>query len=115
MINITEKKSSRRRALARGAIRLKPATLRAILERRIKKGDVFECARVAATCAVKDTPRLIPYCHNIPVTAVRVSFDVDERAGKLSCACEVESTAQTGVEMEALVGACRDSTQIHKS
>jgi cyclic pyranopterin phosphate synthase len=69
---------------------------------QVKKGDVISAARVAAILAVKDTPRLIPFCHQIPITAVDVVFDIQTDVAKVTVT--VSSIGQTGVEMEALTG-----------
>lgn len=102
MIDITEKPKIYREATSRGRIRLSRETIGAIRRGEVKKGDVFTVARVAAVHAVKDTPRIIPYCHPIPVTAVDVDFKVEDEA--IHVEVTVRTTYQTGVEMEALTG-----------
>jgi cyclic pyranopterin phosphate synthase len=102
MVDITWKSHARRTATATGLIRLKASTLEAVRLGQVKKGDVISAARVAAILAVKDTPRLIPFCHQIPITAVDVIFDIQTYAVKV--AVTVSSIGQTGVEMEALTG-----------
>ena len=103
MVNVTNKPPLFRTATASGAIRLKKSTIEAIKEGRIKKGDVLATARLAAILAVKDTPRIIPLCHNIPITGLEVEFDLKE-PDKISVAVMVTSVGMTGVEMEALTG-----------
>ena len=103
MVNVTNKPPLFRTATASGAIRLKKSTIEAIKEGRIKKGDVLATARLAAILAVKDTPRIIPLCHNIPITGLEVEFDLKE-PDKISVAVMVTSVGTTGVEMEALTG-----------
>ncbi|MDD4161053.1 MAG: cyclic pyranopterin monophosphate synthase MoaC, partial [Methanothrix sp.] len=66
------------------------------------KGDVLTTARVAAILAVKDTPRLIPLCHPIPITGLEVTFEFEER--RVKATVTVTSVGKTGVEMEALAG-----------
>jgi cyclic pyranopterin phosphate synthase len=102
MVDITWKSHAHRTATATGLIRLKASTLEAVRLGQVKKGDVISAARVAAILAVKDTPRLIPFCHQIPITAVDVIFDIQTYAVKV--AVTVSSIGQTGVEMEALTG-----------
>ncbi len=102
MVDITEKQPVFRKATATGSIRLKEETIRAIVAGRIKKGDVLNTARLAAVLAVKDTPRIIPLCHPIPLTGMDVDFQVE--AGRVSVEVAVTSVGRTGVEMEALTG-----------
>lgn len=102
MVDITRKTPVYRSATATGLIWLKEATLEAILSRQVKKGDVLSAARLAAILAVKETPRLIPMCHNVPITAVDVVFDF--RPGGIRTTVTVTSFGMTGVEMEALSG-----------
>lgn len=102
MIDVGGKPVVARRAVARGRLRLKPGTLRAVREGKVKKGDVVEVSRVAAVQAVKRTPEFLPLCHPIPLESVRVGFAVTRTA--LEVKVEVAAHWKTGVEMEALVG-----------
>ncbi|MBO3800396.1 MAG: cyclic pyranopterin monophosphate synthase MoaC [Candidatus Brockarchaeota archaeon] len=102
MVDVSWKKPSPRRAVAKGWIRLRRETIEAIRTGRIAKGDVLTVARVSAILAVKKTPELIPGCHPIPITHVAVEFQMEE--DKISTSCEVASESKTGVEMEALTG-----------
>jgi len=104
MVDITGKPPVYRTATATGLIRLKASTLDAVRLHQVKKGDVICAARVAAILAVKDTPRLIPFCHQIPITAVDAVFDITADAIRVTIT--VSSIGQTGVEMEALTGVC---------
>jgi len=104
MVDVSEKDSTFRVAVARGEVRMRPATLRLIKEGRLKKGDVLAVAQVAAVMAVKETSRLIPMCHPLPITGVSVEFRPDEEESKIEIRVEVKLTGQTGVEMEALTG-----------
>ncbi len=100
MINITDKGISSRTATATGRIYLKKNTIDAIIQKRVKKGDVIEATRVAATMATKNTPLIIPYCHNIPVEGIDVSVDVKDEYVQVSCT--TSTTYKTGIEMEAI-------------
>ncbi|HOV52717.1 MAG TPA: cyclic pyranopterin monophosphate synthase MoaC, partial [Methanothrix sp.] len=100
MVDITEKPPVIRTATARGSIKLREATLEAVRSDSVKKGDVLTVARLAAILAVKDTPRLIPLCHPIPITGLDVDFVLDEE--QMSVTVTVTSLGKTGVEMEAL-------------
>jgi len=102
MIDVGDKRLVKRRAVASGRIRLSERSIEAVRGGRVKKGDTLECARVAATLAVKKVPDLVPYCHHIPIDEVIVGFSID--APWISCDCEVRAHYRTGVEMEALMG-----------
>jgi len=102
MVDVGEKDELRRLAVASGRIYLQNETLAAIREGTVVKGNVLATARVAATLAVKDTFRLIPMCHAIPITAVEVDFD--QREAYIEASVMVRSVGKTGVEMEALTG-----------
>ena len=101
MVDVSAKASSSREARAQGVLRMSAATLQAILEGGIAKGDVLAVARVAGIQAAKRTSDLIPLCHPLPISKVAVEFEaVDDEALAITCTCKV--TGQTGVEMEAL-------------
>ena len=102
MVDITEKPVVFRKATATGSIRLQEATVEAIKNGQVKKGDVITTSRLAAILAVKDTPRLIPLCHQIPITGLEVNFEIEER--RVKATVTVTSEGKTGVEMEALTG-----------
>ena len=102
MVDITEKPPLFRQATASGTIRLRESTIKAIIAGNVKKGDVLTTARLAAILAVKDTPRLIPLCHPIPITGLDVFFDLEEE--RVRATVTVTSVGRTGVEMEALTG-----------
>jgi cyclic pyranopterin phosphate synthase len=102
MVDITEKPTVRRKAVATGVIRLRESTIEDIRRGKVEKGDVFTVSRVAAIQAVKDTPRTVPMCHPIPLTSVEVEFDL--QPGQVRATVAVTSVGKTGVEMEALIG-----------
>ena len=103
MVDITAKGDVAREATAKGRIYLRKETLLAIREGAVIKGNVLATARIAATLAVKDTPRIIPMCHQIPIGAIE--FDFTESETSVRATVRVKSRGRTGVEMEALVGA----------
>ena len=74
MVDVGDKESTRRVALARGEIRMQPETLRRILDKQIEKGDVFDVARLAGIMAAKKTPELIPLCHPLMINSVAVDL-----------------------------------------
>jgi len=102
MVDISGKDDVVREAVAEGKIRLRSATLRAIHEGSVVKGNVLATARVAAILAVKETPRIIPLCHPIPLSGIDVDFADGE--GFILATVGVRSRGPTGVEMEALTG-----------
>ncbi len=102
MVDVGDKPATRRRAVAEGWIEMQTATLERILKGGHRKGDVLGIARIAGIMASKRTADLIPLCHPIPITRVTVDFEPEPEAGRIHCRAVVETTAPTGVEMEAL-------------
>ncbi len=102
MVDVTEKSVTARTALARGRIRLTPAILKAILDQAVPKGDVFGVARVAGILAAKQTDRLIPMCHPLPLTGCEVEFAILEEELAIEATCLAKVEGKTGIEMEAL-------------
>ncbi len=100
MVDISAKPVSHREAIATGHIKLQPATLELIRENQIQKGDVLAVARVAGIQAAKQTQHLIPLCHQLPLSKVGLDFVLT--ADGVTATGTVRTTAQTGVEMEAL-------------
>jgi cyclic pyranopterin phosphate synthase len=99
MVDVGAKPAVRRRAVARGRVRMAAATIRALAD--LPKGDALVTAKLAGIMAAKRTSELIPLCHPLPLTHVDVELDVSEDSVEIEAAAE--TTAQTGVEMEALV------------
>ena len=102
MVDVAEKPFSVRSALASGSIRMEVSTLNAIRDNTLKKGDVIPVARVAGIQAAKRTADLIPLCHPLPLSGIDVRVNLDESLPGLRVEGFVRTTAQTGVEMEAL-------------
>ncbi len=100
MVDVSGKMQELRTAVARGMIRLAPATLKRIRENEIKKGDVLTVAEIAGTQAAKQTAYLIPLCHTLLLTKVEVRCRIIK--GGVEAEALVRCTGQTGVEMEAL-------------
>ncbi|MEY3806152.1 MAG: cyclic pyranopterin monophosphate synthase MoaC [Actinomycetota bacterium] len=100
MVDVGSKDITRRRALARATITMATATSEAILNNGLPKGDVLAVARIAGIQAAKKTSDLIPLCHPLMLSSVAV--DVVVRDGAVDIEACVETTSQTGVEMEAL-------------
>ena len=99
MVDVGGKPRSRRRAVARASVRMAPETAKRL--RELPKGDALVTAQLAGIMAAKRTGELIPLCHPLPLTHVAVQLEVAERSVEIEAAAE--TTAQTGVEMEALV------------
>lgn len=102
MVDVSGKPLSDRTAIASGKIRLKPHTLEAIERNQIAKGNVFAAAELAGIQAAKRTAELIPLCHPLPLSEVAVDFETN--GDGVVATCRARTVAQTGVEMEALVG-----------
>ena len=102
MVDVGGKEVTKRRAVARGSVRMAAATLAKIEASTIAKGDVLATARLAGIMAAKRTSELIPLCHPLPVTSVSVDLVPDRENDALEIAATVSCTGRTGVEMEAL-------------
>jgi cyclic pyranopterin phosphate synthase len=102
MVDVSGKPLSARAAIAKGKIKLQRKTLELISEDQIAKGNVFAVARIAGIQAAKQTAQLIPLCHTLPLSDIKIDI-VASRAGA-EVTCTTRTVAQTGVEMEALTG-----------
>lgn len=103
MVDVTTKPVTERTAIAEGIVRMKEQTLKMILNKEIAKGDVFQVARIAGIMAAKMTSNLIPLCHPLPITSVEIDIQPDLDNSLVKLTTKVKTTAQTGVEMEAMV------------
>ena len=101
MVDVGSKPLSRRRARAAAAVRMAPETAQRL--RALPKGDALVAAQIAGIMAAKRTAELVPLCHPLPLTSVDVRLEVGDAGVEIEAT--VETTAQTGVEMEALVAA----------
>ena len=101
MVDVGDKPLSRRRAVARASVRMAPETARRL--GNLPKGDALTTAQLAGIMAAKRTSDLIPLCHPLPLAVVEVSLDVGPEGVEITAVAE--TTAQTGVEMEALTAA----------
>ncbi len=102
MVDVGEKPVTRRVAVARGAVRMQPATAERIAAGTVAKGDVIATARLAGILAAKRTGELIPLCHPLALDFVDVRLAVDAQRGRVAIEAEARVAARTGVEMEAL-------------
>jgi len=102
MVDVSSKPATEREALAEGRVVMTVKTLDLVLEGNAKKGDVLGAARIAGIMAAKQTHKLIPLCHPLPITKIAVDIQPDHRLPGLVVQANVKVTGQTGVEMEAL-------------
>ena len=102
MVNVGDKPSTHRIAIATGKITMLPETFKMVKAGTHKKGDVLGIARIAGIQASKKTSDLIPLCHPLALTHVSLEFTLQDITNSISCQVRVETTGPTGVEMEAL-------------
>ena len=104
VVDITEKSIIKRTAKATGLLKISTNARTAIINNAVKKGNVIEASTIAAIQAVKETPRIIPHCHPIPLEGCDVDWNLDEDG--LRCDVSVVAHYKTGIEMEAITGVC---------
>ena len=102
MVDVGHKDTTTREAVAEGSVYMAPATLAAIRDGAVPKGDVLASARIAGIMAAKRTSDLIPLCHPLPLTKIAVDFEIDEAENRVTITATVRCKGRTGVEMEAL-------------
>jgi cyclic pyranopterin phosphate synthase len=102
MVDVGEKPVTDRRAVARAVVRMSQSTAALVEAGDAPKGDVVSTARIAGIQAAKRTAELIPLCHPLPLSFVDVAIAIDAQAGTVELTAEARTSAQTGVEMEAL-------------
>lgn len=102
MVDVSGKAGSKRRAVAQGRVLLQDETYRLIRDGGVKKGDVLSVAQLAGIMGAKRTPDLIPLCHPLALTSVKVNLALSENESAVEITAECGVTGQTGVEMEAL-------------
>lgn len=104
VVDISQKKDVKRSATATGLLQLSRESLAAISSGEVTKGDVIEASTIAAIQAVKETPRIIPHCHPIPLEGCKVDWEI--LSSGLRCEVTVTAHYKTGIEMEAVTGVC---------
>jgi cyclic pyranopterin phosphate synthase len=102
MVDVSAKSVTRRRAVARGRLFMKPATLRLLAGGRLPKGDAIAVAHLAGVMAAKRVGELIPLAHPLPLDGVHLTFELDPATSSVAIEARVSTRARTGVEMEAL-------------
>ncbi|NLI14122.1 MAG: cyclic pyranopterin monophosphate synthase MoaC [Peptococcaceae bacterium] len=113
MVEVGAKEITRREAIARGEVAMRPGTLDMILEGKTPKGEVFGVARIAGIMAAKKTPEIIPLCHPLALTSIDVQFRPDRELSRVEIEARVRTTGQTGVEMEALTAVSASALAIY--
>ena len=105
MVDVGKKPETRRVARAEARVALSAEAFRRVVENRIEKGDVLTVAKIAGIQGAKETARLVPLCHPIPIGAIRVDLSLDGARREVRIETEVATRAATGVEMEAMTAA----------
>lgn len=113
MVDVSEKPETAREAVASGSVSMKKTTLMMIRDGKMSKGDVLGVARVAGIMAAKKTSEIIPMCHPLNITSVEVSFEYDEKGGRIQIESKVKIKGMTGVEMEALTAVAAAALTIY--
>ncbi len=113
MVDVSGKEPTMRTAVARATVTMKPATLAAILEGRMTKGDVLAVARLAGIAAAKKTPELIPLSHPLAVHHAAIEFQADPGSGTVTIEATVKAFERTGVEMEAMTAAAAAALTVY--
>jgi len=102
MVDVSSKPDTERQAIAKGEVRMQPATFELIKKGETVKGDVLAVAQLAGIMAAKQTPHLIPLCHPVLIGEIKIDFNLDDKNNMVGITTTVKSTGKTGVEMEAL-------------
>jgi cyclic pyranopterin monophosphate synthase len=102
MVDVTERPETTREAIARGRVRMLPATVHLIETNQITKGSVLEVAKIAGIMAAKQTPQIIPLCHPLPMTHIDLLFALDSTEGLIFIEGRTRTHYKTGVDVEAL-------------
>jgi cyclic pyranopterin phosphate synthase len=113
MIDVGGKPDSEREAVAKGTVKMQAATFKLLREGALPKGDVLAAAQVAGIMAAKQTPGLLPLCHPLLLSEVKVDFALDSRNKAVSITATVKNTGKTGVEMEALIAVAISALTIY--
>jgi cyclic pyranopterin phosphate synthase len=113
MIDVGGKPDSERESVARGCILMQPSTVSLLRSGSLPKGDALAAAQVAGILAAKKTPDLIPMCHPLALTEVKVEFLLDEENGRVEISSRVKTVGKTGVEMEALTAVAVSALTIY--
>lgn len=113
MIDVGGKPDTVREAVAKGTIKMQAATFKLLREGALPKGDVLAAAQVAGIMAAKQTPGLLPLCHPLLLSEVKVDFELDAKNKAVNITATVKNTGKTGVEMEALTSVAISALTIY--
>jgi len=113
MIDVGGKPDSVREAVAKGTVKMQAATFKLLREGALPKGDVLAAAQVAGIMAAKQTPVLLPLCHPLLLSEVKVDFELDGRSKAVNITATVKNIGKTGVEMEALTSVAISALTIY--
>jgi cyclic pyranopterin phosphate synthase len=113
MVDVSQKPVTQREAVAKGLVRMQPATLQLLRRGQTAKGDVLAVAQVAGILAAKQTSQLIPLCHPLSIDDARIEFRLAEAESAVEITATILSTGKTGVEMEALVAVAVSALTIY--
>ena len=113
MIDVGGKPDSEREAVAKGTVKMQAATFKLLREGALPKGDVLAAAQVAGIMAAKQTPGLLPLCHPLLLSEVKVDFALDSRNKAVNITATVKNPGKTGVEMEALTAVAISALTIY--
>ena len=113
MVDVGSKAVTSRTATAEGVFRTRPEVVTMVAGDNLNKADVLATARLAGISAAKKTSELIPLCHQVPLTSVKVHFDLDQAAGEIRVSATAKTTGRTGVEMEALTAVSVAGLTLH--
>ena len=113
MVDISRKKPTLRKAVARGTVSMTPPTLELIHDGKIPKGDVLCVARIAGIMAAKRTSSIIPLCHPLNINMIKVDFALNTKESRIDIEATVKVNGQTGAEMEALSAVAAASLTIY--
>jgi cyclic pyranopterin phosphate synthase len=113
MVDVSDKDVTERMAIAKGAVKMEPGTLKLIEKGEAAKGDVLAMAQMAGIMAAKKTPELIPLCHTLRITNVSVEFKTNKKASAIEITATVKAFEKTGVEMEALTAVAVSALTIY--
>ena len=113
MVHVGAKKTTEREAVAVATVRMKPETLKKLIDKALPKGDVLTTAKVAGVLAAKQTPNLIPLTHPVAIESADITFDLDPGSGTIEVRAIVRCEGKTGVEMEAMTACAVASLTIY--
>lgn len=113
MVDVGDKPVTVRRATASATVSMMQSTAQLVADGNAPKGDIVSIARIAAIQAAKRTDELIPLAHPLPLDLIDVDVDIDVEAGTVTITCSTRTSARTGVEMEAMVGASTGALAVY--